>query len=186
MGRVANKVFLGIIVLAALAVPFMPDSAAVAWTPPIMGIASVVALIVGVRSHRMDRSLLWHVGRPEAWTLLGAGLGSIVIADLVRALSSGAAGPVYPSFGDAFMLPGYGAVAAGLILLIRGRAPGRTVDCVVMAGMGALAVALPAWVLVFAPAVDRGDLTTFTALVTLLWPVLDVAVVLLTSRLMQL
>src|SRR4051812_24174073 len=186
MGRVANKVFLGIIVLAALAVPFMPDSAAVAWTPPLIGIASVVALVVGVRGHRMDRSLLWHVGRPEAWTLLGAGLGSIVMADVVRTVSSGNAGPVYASLGDAFMLPGYVAVAAGLILLIRGRAPGRTVDCVVMAAIGALAVALPAWVLIFAPAVDRHEVAGFTAFVTLLWPVLDVAVVLLTSRLMQL
>src|SRR3954447_3345481 len=129
MGRVANKVFLGIIVVAALAVPFMPDSAAVSWTPPLIGIASVIALVVGVRSHRMDRSLLWHVGRPEAWTLLGAGLASIVLADLIRMFTSGSQGPLYPSVSDVFMLPGYGAVAAGLVLLIRGRAPGRAVDC---------------------------------------------------------
>jgi diguanylate cyclase (GGDEF)-like protein len=177
---------LGVVVIAALVVPVLPSGFDVTWVPPAIGLASVVALVYGVRSHRMDRSLLWHVGRPEAWTLLGAGLASIVMADLVRTITSGAAGPVYPSFGDAFMLPGYGAVAAGLVLLIRGRAPGRTVDCVVMAGIGALAVALPAWVMIFAPAVARGDITSFTALVTLLWPVLDVAVVLLTSRLMQL
>ncbi|MDQ1374103.1 MAG: hypothetical protein QOJ09_1441 [Actinomycetota bacterium] len=186
MGRLAHKMFLGVVVFTALAVPIATGSMDVTWVPPVIGLLSVGALILGVRAHRLDRSLLWHVGRPEAWTLLGAGLASIVIADVVRAVSSGSLGPIYPSFGDAFMLPGYGAVAAGLVLLIRGRAPGRTVDCAVMAAIGALAVALPMWVMVFDPAISRGDLTTFTAFVTMLWPVLDVGVVLLTSRLMQL
>jgi diguanylate cyclase (GGDEF)-like protein len=162
---------------------FAPSNVDTHWAPPAMGLASLLALIVGVRANRLDRSVLWHVGRPEAWALLGGGLGSLVLADVARSLFAGAAGPVYPSRADFLMLPGYVAVAAGLVLLIRGRAPGRTVDCGLTAAIGALAVALPAWVLVFENATH---LTTKAAAVTLLWPVLDVGIVLLTSRLMQL
>src|SRR5687767_13580788 len=115
MGRIISRAVLGVVVVTALVVPFAPDGADVTWVPPAVGIMSLLALVMGVRTHRMDRSLLWHVGRPEAWTLLGAGLGSIVMADIVRSLTSGATGPLYPSAGDAFMLPGYGAVAVGLI-----------------------------------------------------------------------
>jgi diguanylate cyclase (GGDEF)-like protein len=186
MGGAVRKAFTAAVVITALVVPLSPGGADITWVPSAMGIIAVIVLILGVRAHRMDRSLLWHVGRPEAWILLGTGLASVVVADLARTLTSGATGPAYPSFGDAFMLPGYGAVAAGLILLIRGRAPGRAVDCAVMAAIGAFAVALPAWVLVFGPAVADGRIAGFTAFVTLMWPVLDIAVVLLTSRLMQL
>ena len=186
MGGAVRKSFFGAVVLTALVVPLAPGGADLRWVPPVMGLISVAVLVLGVRAHRMDRSLLWHVGRPEAWALLGTGLASVVLADLVRTLTSGSTGPLYPSIADAFMLPGYGAVAAGLILLIRGRAPGRAVDCAVVAAIGALAVALPAWVMVFDPAVARGDIGSMSAFVTLLWPVLDVGVVLLTSRLMQL
>ncbi|MEY2477328.1 MAG: diguanylate cyclase [Actinomycetota bacterium] len=186
MGGAVRKSFFGVVVLTALVVPLAPGGADLTWVAPVMGLLSVVVLVMGVRAHRMDRSLLWHVGRPEAWTLLGTGLASVVLADLIRTLTTGANGPLYPSIADAFMLPGYGAVAAGLILLIRGRAPGRAVDCAVVAAIGALTVALPAWVMIFDPAVARGELGGMAAFVTLLWPVLDVAVVLLTSRLMQL
>jgi diguanylate cyclase (GGDEF)-like protein len=186
MGRVTTRAFFAAVVLTAFAVMFAPSRVDTSWVPPAMGLVSLLALFFGVRSHRLDRSLLWHVGRPEAWALLGVGLGSIVLADVVRWASSGAAGPTYPSAGDLLMLPGFGVVAAGLVMLIRGRAPGRAVDCVLTAGIGALAVALTAWILVLDPAVGDGKLTTLAAVATALWPALGVFVVLLTSKLMQL
>jgi hypothetical protein len=185
MGRIVWRAFLAAVVAASAGVMFAPAHLDLRWVAPTFGAACVAVLAAGVRIHRLDRSLAWHVGRPEAWTLLGAGLASLVVADAARVAWSGPAGPVYPSAADAVMLPGYGAAVVGLIILIRVRAPGRALDCTLLAGIGTLAVAFPAWVLWFGPA-GSGATTGGTSVLALLWLSLDLFLLLLTSRLMLL
>ena len=186
MGRYVWRGFLAAVVAVAAGVMFAPARLDLQWVAPAFGTVCVGALVIGVRMHRLDRSLAWHVGRPEAWTLLGIGLLALVAADAIRTLPSGPSGPAYPSLGDVLMLPGYGALAAGLLLLIRVRAPGRALDCALLAGIATLGVTFPLWVLIFGPAGSGASTSTATAFVSLLWIGLDVYVLLLTSRLMLL
>jgi diguanylate cyclase (GGDEF)-like protein len=179
-------VWLAAIATSALAAVFAPSSVDTVWMAPVFGLLSVVALVVGVRTHRLDRDLLWHVGRPEAWRWLGLALGAFVAADLARTLGAPADGPPIAQPSDLLMLPGYAAAAAGLMLLIRGRAPGRALDCALVAGIGSLGAAFPAWVLLFEPAVERGELGALHALATVAWPTFDILILLLTTRLMLL
>ena len=180
------RVWLAAIAVSALAAVFAPDEVDIAWLPPVFGLLSVVALVIGVRTYRLDRDLLWHVGRPEAWRWLGVGLGMFVAADLVRTMSAPVGGPEVPTFTDLLMLPAYAAAAAGMMLLIRGRAPGRALDCALVAGIGAIGAAFPAWVLLFEPRIQSDQLGVVAAISTLALPTLDIFILLLTTRLMLL
>jgi diguanylate cyclase (GGDEF)-like protein len=182
MGRYVWRGFLAAVVIAAAGVMFAPARMDLSWVAPAFGLVCVGALAAGVRIHRLDRSLAWHVGRPEAWTLLGLGLSGLVIADASRAAWSGPAGPGYPSVADFVMLPGYGAMIAGLILLIRVRAPGKALDCALVAAIGTVAVTFAFWILGFSVV----DMPATTRVFALGWISLDLFVVLLTSRLMLL
>src|SRR5947209_15190865 len=147
-----------------------------------VGALAMAGLAVGVHAHRLDHSLLWHVGRSKPWVLLGAGLAAEVALDGALAASP----PTRLPFVVApLTLAAYGAMAAGTLVLIRGRAPGRTVDALLTSAIVAASVGLPAWVLGFEPKGGH-HLAQFAAVMTVAIPILDVVVLGLLARLMLL
>ena len=54
----------------SLAAALAPDHVGQKALAPAAGLLALVAVGAGVRRYRLDRSLLWHVGRPITWMLL--------------------------------------------------------------------------------------------------------------------
>src|SRR5438270_7793996 len=180
MSPLTWRVFLGLIGAGALA--------ASGWaTVPVGAVVGVGALalgglVVGVRAHRLDHLLLWHVGRARPWAFLGAGLAAVIWLNGAVAASSTNR---LPFVAAPLALVAYGAMALGTLLLIRGRAPGRTVDSLLTSGIVAAAVGLPAWVLAFEPRIGH-QLPRLTAAMTVALPILAILVLGLLARLMLL
>ena len=174
------RLFLGTIGSGALA--------ASGWAAVPVGVVVAVGalalggLAVGVHVHRLDHSLLWHVGRAKPWALLGVGLAAVIALNGALAASSTDRLPLAVA---PLAMAAYGAMGLGTLMLIRGRAPGRTVDSLLTSGIVAVSVGLPAWVLAFEPRVGH-QLTFFTAAMTVVLPILDILVLGLLARLMLL
>ena len=79
----------------------------------------VVAVVVGVR--------MWRPSRPLAWYLIAVGQLLFTVGDAYSFYHEWVLGleVPFPSIADGFYLVFYPVLAAGLLLLVRGRAPGR-------------------------------------------------------------
>lgn len=100
-----------------------------------LGLASVAAILAGVRMYRP--------ARPRAWLLFAAGLLAFLAGDAVRAITAGFGEAPFLSVAGALYLPGYALIGGGLLVLVRGRiASGdraRLVDSAIIAtGLGML------------------------------------------------
>jgi diguanylate cyclase (GGDEF)-like protein len=185
-GRVAPirastwRAFVVVIALAAVAASFWRSDEQPALFA--VGALAVFALGLGVRSYRLEHSLLWHVGRTAPWAFLGTGLACAVVVDAGRAVASSSS---VSSALTLVALPGYGLMAAGILMLIRGRAPGRTADALLTSAIITVSIAFPVWTLAFQPVLGR-KLELHTALATYGLPVLDILVLALLARLMLL
>ena len=174
------RAFLVVVALAAVGASFWRSDQQL----PLLGVGAlaVVGLAFGVRSHRLEHPLLWHVGRTKPWVLLGAGLAGTVIVDAGRAASPSQA------IASAFALiavPAYALMAVGTLALIQGRAPGRTADALLTSAIITIAIAFPVWTLAFQPDLGAGLVLT-TALAAFVLPLLDVFVLALLARLLML
>jgi diguanylate cyclase (GGDEF)-like protein len=101
----------------------------------LVGVLALVAVVAGPIVHGRYHVASWR----RAWELLGAGLVVVAVGTVVRAA---VATPVdAPSTLDLFAFVGDVLAAAGLVLLLRDRLPGRAVDAV-FEGVLVAAVAL--------------------------------------------
>ena len=81
----------------------------------------LIAVVVGVR--------LWRPSRPAAWYLIAGGQLLFSIGDAYSFYHEWVLGleVPFPSLADGLYLVFYPMLAAGLLLLVRGRAPGSPV-----------------------------------------------------------
>src|SRR5207244_1432157 len=126
------------------------------------------------------RSLLWHVGRPITWMLLGGGLALFAGAGLLRALLADGAG----SPADIVAAASYPCLLAGLLLMVQGRAPGQTLNTALLSGIVALAAGFPVWMLVFDPRVQNRSIGVAAGLAAFGFPTLDLLVLAVLGRLL--
>jgi len=135
----------------------------------------VVAVVVGTR--------LYRPSKPLAWYLLAAGQLSFTVGDAINYTYQWVLHiqPPYPSVADAFYLACYALLVAGLLLLVRERAPGRDVasliDATIITGVGLLS-----WVFLIGPNVRVPDLLLSQRLVSIAYPLCDVLLVAVAVR----
>ncbi|HKN38703.1 MAG TPA: hypothetical protein VJ456_06310, partial [Acidimicrobiia bacterium] len=182
-GRLLAKVFVGGAFAVAVASVFLPVGAQ-RFVVPGAGLAALLALAWGVHHYRLDRSLLWHVGRPITWKLQGAGLALLVGGAAVRLLLG--TGADVPSLADILVLCSYPCIIAGVLLMVRGRAPGQSVNSLLLGGIIAGSVTFPVWMLIFDRLVRHGQLTLAAGIVALGLPALDLLTLVVTARLLLL
>ncbi len=133
-----------------------------------VGLAGVVAIVVGVRVNRPVRT--------RAWYLLAAGQATWVMGDVVFSWDSdGLGNDRFPSPADPFYLLAYPLLTAGLLLLAQGRRrwadrSGLLDSLIVTAGLSLLS-----WVLLARPTAEsyREDSATGAA-VALAYPLGDI------------
>ncbi len=141
-----------------------------------LGVASVVGIVVGVRLQRPPERLGWY--------LLAAAGGCFTLGDGTWELYSLVLHTTvpFPSAADALYLAGYPFLFVGLIRVTRtpGRASSRedTVDAAIIA-MGALTVS---WHFLMDSYVREESLSYFGKLITLAYPMMDVALLYLVCR----
>jgi len=142
-----------------------------------VGALSVFLIVAGVRIFRPPRAYAWY--------LLAAGHAMTVLADIVFYLYEPVSGspPPYPSFIDAIYLSLYPLTVAGLLLLVRGRSPGRDRAAMIDASIIATAGALLAWVFLIAPYATDAALTLPEKMVSIAYPCMDVLLLGVAARL---
>jgi len=144
---------------------------------PVIGLSSAAAIVIGAR---------WHRPTPAAaWYLLAGALVSLTTGDTlynvrVRVLHSG---QVFPSLVDLWYLLTYPMLILGLVLLIRRRSPGRDIPSLIDAAIITIGVGLLSWVFLIAPYVHARELSLAERLVSIAYPLGDVLVLAVATRL---
>jgi diguanylate cyclase (GGDEF)-like protein len=182
--RLLGRIFVGAAFAVAFASALLPGNLARGLVSTAGGVGAVAALAYGVHRYRLDRSLQWHVGRPITWKLLGCGLGLLVAGGFVRSVLEASERVASPA--DLLVVASYPCMIAGLLLMVRGRAPGQTLNSLLLGGIVATAVCFPLWMLVLDGRVHSGHLGLLTAVVGLGLPALDLLVLVITARLLLL
>jgi len=144
---------------------------------PAIGLSAVFATVLGVRRNRP--------GRPAAWYLFAAGQLAETGGDLLYHLRDRVlhlSGPA-PYFADLVYLSMYPLLAAGLLLLIRQRDPGRDRASLLDATVIATGVGLLAWVFLIDPFVRDPQLSLVDRLVSVAYPLGDVVLLAVAVRL---
>lgn len=136
------------------------------------------AVFAGIGLHRPASRAGWmFLGGGSL--LIGAGDGSWVWYE--RTLHQ----PIpYPGISDAMFIPGYLALLAGLFVLIKRRAPGRDIASLLDALIVAVALAFAISVLITGPLMRNGHLSTGQAVISVVYPSIDIALIALLARLL--
>jgi diguanylate cyclase (GGDEF)-like protein len=135
------------------------------------------AILAGVRSHRPDHPWAWRL--LCAYTLCTAGGNAIwLLYDSVLHIAP------FPSPGDALFLGGYLVEAAGLLVLVRARTPGRDLAALTDAAIITTGFAVASWVFLMSPLAHDPSLTVGGRLTALGYPAADLLVLLIGSRLL--
>jgi diguanylate cyclase (GGDEF)-like protein len=171
------RLYLLVGALATVPIMVIPDSWwYTAWYDTI-GLSAVAAILVGVRAHRP--------GRRVTWWLLAAGQLLFVVGDLLFDLHERVwESDAFPSVADGFYLSGYLPLAAGLMLLIRGRSPGRDRASLIDATIIATGLGLLSWVFLMKPAATDSTLTVVGRVISIAYPAADVLLLALVARLL--
>ena len=177
-GRTGRAVAAGVVVvlLLWLSVPAFAGEAVVQAAYLVGSVAASVALWVGLWWRRPSTA------RPWQW--LAGGVTAWAVADVAYA-AYGWFGHPDPSvsYADALYFLGYGAVAVGLVLVIRARKPGGDLDALLDAAAVGVAALVMAWDLLIQPAIDPTASAATTVLLAL-YPVFDVILLALLVRLL--
>jgi diguanylate cyclase (GGDEF)-like protein/PAS domain S-box-containing protein len=134
----------------------------------LIGFSAVIAIVVGVRTHKPTARLAWY--------LIAAGLALFVAGDVLSHNYTALFGGTlpYPSVADAVYLAGFCPMAAGLLLLIRQRNPGRDWVGLVDAMIVTIGLALLSWVFLISPYASDATLHLGTKLVSMAYPLGDI------------
>jgi diguanylate cyclase (GGDEF)-like protein/PAS domain S-box-containing protein len=136
-----------------------------------IGFSAVIAIVAGVRAHKPAARLAWY--------LLAAGQAFFVAGDVLSynyAALFGKALP-FPSVADAVYLAGvYPCTAAGLLLLIRRRNPGRDWASLMDATIVTIGLALLSWVFLISPYAHDATLHLGVKLVSMAYPLGDILI----------
>src|ERR1700688_4778924 len=135
-----------------------------------IGFSGCIAIVAGVRLHRPAARWGWYL-IASAQALFVAG---DVLAYNYKTLFGGAL--PFPSIADPLYLAVYPITVAGLLLLIRGRNPGRDWASLVDSLIVTIGLALLSWVFLIAPYAHDTTLHLGTKLVSIAYPLGDILI----------
>jgi signal transduction histidine kinase len=171
------RVFLATGAILAVCYFLLPPSAAKAACWAALGLSAVAALLVGVRTYRPRQPLAWYL--PALGQLLFT-IGDTINYTYDWVLQTE---PPFPAPADALYLSFYPILAAGLLLLVRSRTPGRDRTSLIDAIIIATGVGLLSWIFLIVPYVRAPELTVLQRLVSVAYPIGDVLLLAVAVRL---
>ena len=141
-----------------------------------IGLAAVIATMFGIRRKRPENR--------HAWWLICAGLISFLAGDVCYYILDAINETTpFPSIADALYLGMYPLVICGLLRLIRQRSPGRDWASLLDAAIAAVGTFAVLGVLVIDTYVSDGSMEFAGRLISVCYPVMDVALVAVAVRL---
>ena len=145
----------------------------------LIGASAVIAILVGVRWHRLEPVLPWYV------IVFGLAIfvGGDVIYYNVYPNVLGVPGP-FPSVADIFYVSSYLVVALGLALLIRGTGKRRDWGGLIDAAIIAVGLGLLSWEFLIQTYVEDTSMPLLTRLVAIDYPFMGLVWVALAVRLL--
>ncbi|GAA3567270.1 hypothetical protein GCM10022197_24240 [Microlunatus spumicola] len=168
--------FLGVAVAATGVYLLLPDGAVQDALYVAFGLAAVVAVEVGVRRNRPART--------APWRLLALGTLLWATGDVLGSWYADVLGvQTFPTPADPAYLLGYGVVAAGLSLLIRGRDLRRDRASLLDSAILTAALGVLGWVLLARPTIEGYSDSPLAAVVAATYPFVDILLVGLLIRL---
>jgi PAS domain S-box-containing protein len=160
----------GVAVVCYLAVPPLVGAA---WLFELMGLSAAVAIAYAVARYRPPGAL--------PWLLFATAQLLFVVGDFLYY----AYDLPFPSFNDGLYLASYPIQAAGLLLLIRRRTPGRDRAGLLDAAIVAIGVGVPSWVYLVEPFARRIDGNELSRLVGTAYPAMDALLLAVAARLVM-
>ncbi len=141
-----------------------------------IGLSAVIATLLGIKRN--------NPANKRAWYFIVASLASFLTADIVYYVLELTTNEVpFPSVADAFYLGMYPLMIAGLVGLLRTFSPGRDLASLVDAGLIAVATFAVLGILVMDTYVTDDTMNLGGRLISLAYPVMDVALVAVAARL---
>jgi diguanylate cyclase (GGDEF)-like protein len=175
---IAIAVTVALVASAALGGP----SALALSVAPLAGAGASLAVLAGVRLHRMPLRRRASY-RSDPWLLVSAGVAATSAS---CAMGAGRLSPMErPTPALAILLVGYGLLAAGLLRQFAARLAVRSADVMAQAGMAAALTALGSWAGAAALGADH-RYSTWALFVTVALPALDAALLVVALRLLLL
>jgi signal transduction histidine kinase len=173
----AARIFVGVEVVLGVAYFRLPPSLLRVAVYSVVSLAMVVAVVIGTRR--------WKPAQPMAWYLIAAGQLLFTIGDAISYSRDWVLHMEvpFPSVADAFYLVFYPVLAAGLLLLVRSRAPGRDAASLIDATIISTGVGMLAWVFLIGPYVRLPDLSLAQRLVSIAYPLGDLLLLAVAVRL---
>jgi len=133
----------------------------------IVGMASVVAILVGIRIYRPSKPILWY--------LLAAGQAMFSLGDMASGLNKYVL--EHAINDEPFYLSAYPIFAAAVFVLIRGRASQRDRAGLLDASIISTGLSLLAWAFIMRPLVTDAGLTGSEKLLLVAYPAGDVLLI---------
>ena len=141
-----------------------------------IGLSAVIATLTGIRRNRPADA--------GPWKLIAAGMGSFLLADVVYyVLELTSEAVPFPSIADPLYLGMYPLVIAGMFRLVRQMAPDRDSASLIDAGLVAVATFAVLGVLVMDTYLSDPSIEFGGRLISLAYPVMDVALLAMAARL---
>jgi signal transduction histidine kinase len=142
-----------------------------------VALGMVVAMVAGTRQ--------WRPAQPMAWYLIAGGQLLFAVGDAISFYRQWVLGREvpFPSVADGFYLAFYLMLAAGLLLLVRRRAPGRDLASLIDATIITTGVGMLSWVFLIGPYVRLPDLSLPQRLVSIAYPLGDLLLLAVAVRL---
>jgi diguanylate cyclase (GGDEF)-like protein/PAS domain S-box-containing protein len=143
---------------------------------PLIGWSSVIAIVAGARRDH---------ARVNAWWLLAAGVAMFIAGDNLYSFRNYVRHDtdLFPSYVDVVYLSMYPLLIAGLAALVRRRSDGRDRMSLIDAAVISSGLGIVVWVLVIAPSFHSAGLGTIARLVSMAYPIGDVALLAIAVRL---
>jgi hypothetical protein len=144
-----------------------------------LGLTSAAAVAVGIVLNRPTRKL--------PWVLVALALATFASGDIVYDLLTHVFGQdnPFPSLADAFYLATYPLFAVGLLAMVRARRGERDSGALFDALIVTTACALLAWLYLIVPYVRAADMTLFEKLISVAYPLGDIAILSVLARLLS-
>ncbi len=141
-----------------------------------IGLSAVIATLIGIRRNSPENR--------RAWYFIAGGMASFLTADIIYYILELATDAVpYPSVADGFYLGMYPLMIIGMIGLLRNVSPGRDVAGLVDAGLVAVATFTVLGILVMDTYISDDTLNLMGRLISIAYPVMDVALIAVAARL---
>jgi diguanylate cyclase (GGDEF)-like protein len=172
----AWKVYLAFSAVVSAVYYAVPTDGVQAVLVGTLGMSAAVAIVVGVRQNRP--AVRWP------WYLMAAARACFALAEVAYWVQHYAAGgDVFPGYADVLYLAFAVMLAIAVVGLVRARRPGRDLPGLLDALVLSTGAAMLAWVFLIVPYVRAEDLSALGRAVSLAYPVSDLLVLAVLSRL---